>query len=232
MFVTVLLVPLFTLAMPKKKGFQHRKAKERRLRQQRLLKLADLSCQQGQVEKSSQERQAERSSQQGQGNQSSQQDSSVEVGNVKLPSGYWNCQVTDEKIVYYRVSQLGTPEAISVSFTLSIFNDKRWAIHVYQKEVNPSKCDMLRSFPAHLNPAQIAKLLSILDKVPLCAGHPDEHFVTMIQAKKGKITSLNGEVIAYLDSSPVEINGTKYSRTIRSSNCDIIAAGKCACRTY
>ena len=44
---------------------------------------------------------------------------------------------------------------------------------------------------------------------------------------------MNGEVIAYLDSSPVEINGTKYSRTIRSSNCDIIAAGKCcACRTY
>ncbi len=44
----------------------------------------------------------------------------------------------------------------------------------------------------------------------------------MIRAKKGKIMSSNGESVAFLDSSPIELNGTTYLETIRTSRCQII----------
>ena len=94
-------------------------------------------------------------------------------------------------------------------------------------------CDVLKHFPASLTPSQVTELLSVLDQLSLCAGHPDEDFVNMIKAKKGKILSVKGDVTSYLDENPVEFNGKKYALTIRTANCNIIAAGRCsACKKY
>ena len=45
------------------------------------------------------------------------------------------------------------------------------------------------------------KLLLTLDRLPLCAGQPDDHFMCMILTKKGRITSNNGEVVAEMFTS-------------------------------
>lgn len=96
---------------------------------------------------------------------------------------------------------------------------------MYKREV--TKCDELKQFPASLTQAHIGPYDAV------CAGHPDEDFVIMIQSKKGKIISRTGDVTSYLDENPVEFCGKKYPKAIRSADCSAIAAGRCgACVKY
>ena len=44
---------------------------------------------------------------------------------------------------------------------------------------------------------QLPKLLSQLDQLKICPGHPDEHFVSMVNDKKGIISNAAGDVAAY-----------------------------------
>ena len=81
---------------------------------------------------------------------------------------------------------------------------------------------------------KLSQLLLRLDQLPLCAGQPDDHFVCMVLNKKGKIESHNGEVVAYIDDAPVELNGNIYTQTIRTSNCALLSHSvKCSsCTQY
>ena len=56
----------------------------------------------------------------------------------------------------------------------------------------------------------------------------------MILAKKGRITSNNGKVVAYVDNAHVELNGDVNTQTIRTSNCELISHSvKCSsCTKY
>ena len=54
---------------------------------------------------------------------------------------------------------------------------------------------------------KLSQLLLTLDRLPLCAGRLDDHLMCMILTKKGRITSNNGEVVAYVDNARVELNG-------------------------
>ena len=156
-------------------------------------------------------------------------------GNVLLPSNSWSCQKLTKKTVYCKVesSDEATVEPAIVTHTVTVNDNGTWTLHVYRREVNHMNCDVLKHFPASLTPSQVTELLSVLDQLSLCAGHPDEDFVNMIKAKKGKILSVKGDVTSYLDENPVEFNGKKYALTIRTANCNIIAAGRCsACKKY
>ena len=81
---------------------------------------------------------------------------------------------------------------------------------------------------------KLSQLLLTLDRLPLCAGQPDDHFMRMILSKKGKITSSVGEVAAYVDNAHIELNGDVYTQTIRTSNCELISHSvKCSsCTKY
>ena len=44
-------------------------------------------------------------------------------------------------------------------------------------------------------------LLAWLDKCTVCPGHPDEHFVKMLESRGGKITSQHGDdIVSILDN--------------------------------
>ena len=59
-------------------------------------------------------------------------------------------------------------------------------------KIDPSACSALESYGGNLNAEKLSGLLSVLDKLPICAGQPDDCFVRMISAKRGKIFSING----------------------------------------
>ena len=85
-----------------------------------------------------------------------------------------------------------------------------------------------------MNAEKLTQLLKLLDGLKICAGHPEDHFVHMLMAKKGKILSHNGKVAVYVDNTRVELNGQVYLRTVRTSSCEIASnSAKCLpCSEY
>ena len=74
-----------------------------------------------------------------------------------------------------------------------------------------------------------------MDRSNVCAGHPDRHFVSMLETRKGEIKAADGTQSAYLDRClSVSLNGETYSDTVRSSSCELMTNGqKCpACVQY
>ena len=76
----------------------------------------------------------------------------------------------------------------------------------------------------------------MLDTSTICAGHPDEKYVSMLEAKKGKrVIASDGCTSAYLDEQgQVTLNGHVYPFTVRSAGCEILCHGsKChSCMSY
>ncbi len=57
--------------------------------------------------------------------------------------------------------------------------------------------------------------------------------MSMINAKKGKLLSVKGDVTCYLDENPVKFKGKKYPQTLRTVNCNTFAIGRCgSCVKY
>lgn len=77
-------------------------------------------------------------------------------------------------------------------------------------------------------------LLLLVDTSNVCAGHPDEHFITFLQSRKGKLLSKDNTVNAYIETHGVRLNGKEYPRTVRYSKCDLLISGsKCSpCVNY
>ena len=110
-------------------------------------------------------------------------------------------------------------EQLVVTHSLYINADLSWTLFINQRQVKVATCDALKAFAGPMSADKLSQLLLTLDQLPLCAGQPDDHFVRMILNKKGTIKSHNGEVVAYIDNAPVELNGSIYTQTIRTSNC-------------
>lgn len=81
-------------------------------------------------------------------------------------------------------------------------------------------CEALKEFSPQLTPDRVPKVLKALDHLHVCAGQPDSHFIEMVQAKKERILSSHGETVAFLDSSPLELNGITYQVSNQFTKCD------------
>ena len=57
----------------------------------------------------------------------------------------------------------------------------------------------------------------------VCAGHPEEEFLSLVEARKGKMQrGTCNEESAVIDEFPVELNGQVYFKTVRSAICEIL----------
>ena len=79
-----------------------------------------------------------------------------------------------------------------VTHSLVVTQDLSWTLTVHGKEVNPQMCSALSDTPKTLSTATLQTLLSILDKAAVCPGHPDQQFLSMLDAKKGQLLSRSG----------------------------------------
>ena len=97
-----------------------------------------------------------------------------------------------------------------------------WKLSVHGHEVQPTTCPAILELAAH-------QQLSLLDKLTVCPGHPDRHFVSMAKDRKGKFLSPSGDVTAYLDrNAAIVINGQTSCETVRASRCHLLIRGtKC-----
>lgn len=122
-----------------------------------------------------------------------------------------------------------------ITRSLTVHTDLTWSLHVHNNLLNPRNCSALHSIPETLTSETLHDLLQQVNCLNICCGQPDAHFLSMIKAKKGRITSPDGHVRAYIDEhAPVTHGDDCYQATIRTASCELLTtANKCSsCKTY
>ena len=153
----------------------------------------------------------------------------------KFPNSSWSNQTSsDRPLQSIKLCKLSTvPSAstqpLTVVCCLTIQQDLTWVVHVYGHEIH--RADTCLSMPSHLDIPSLPLLLDVLDKLSLCPGNPDPHFLEMADGRKGKFNS------AVIDNTvPVKIGDKTYSRTLRTNSCQLLvgmSGGRCtSCKSY
>ena len=140
---------------------------------------------------------------------------------LKLPP-QWVARSSGKTRTFCKISNLR--ESPEVSFSITINPDDSWSVFVYGNPIDPQRCSVLEDTSSILDLYSLSALLQTLDDCKICAGHPDNEFVSLLEKRKGKSISCGGHKSAYLDRSiPVaDFDGATVSVTVRSSSCEII----------
>lgn len=153
---------------------------------------------------------------------------------VQLPSNAWfdisPAAPLDKVVLVKMQDDHSSDQPAVISNCLVVEPNLQWKLSVYGQLVLPDKCTPLSRLPTKLELiTDLKKLLSTIDQLCLCAGNPDQHFVEMVEAKKGKLLSPSGTVAAFVDrNAPILLNGKIVHATVRSSECQILtSASKC-----
>lgn len=151
-----------------------------------------------------------------------------------LPSKQW-CDQSPEcfsKIVLCKLSQC--KETVMVSHTLTIHPDLSCTLLVNNHEVNFHSCIALNAFVGQLNHTKLSDLLAQLERLKVCCGQPDEHYVKMVVAKKGIIVSPDGKISASVVKEPVVLGVVCHMQTVCTAGCEILSrTSKCtSCSRY
>ena len=156
-----------------------------------------------------------------------------------LPSNQWIIQnhSPDNVIICKMSSQLSSDRhSLSVTHCLTINSDFSWTLSVHGMKIDAHVCPLLSKISTKLSKKNsLQQLLSLLDSSMVCPGHPDEQFMEMAKAKKGRLLSRDGKIVAKVDNySPVMLNGDTYQATVRFHNCEVLVnSGKCSkCISY
>ena len=128
-------------------------------------------------------------------------------------------------------------QPLVVTHCLSVSSDLQWSVSVHNHEVKQSNCPALVPVPKKLTPQSLENLLNLVDRLNVCIGHPDEHFVRMVSSKNKVLKSQDGSVMAFVDGyAPVVVNGEVLTETIRTTRCELLLDGDCMkctpCKTY
>ena len=108
---------------------------------------------------------------------------------VVLPSKAWSDQSTSNTTIRLcKISEqpCSSQQPLLVSHCITIASDLTWEAFAYGYKLDPCQCQPLHGITPHLNNASLQHLLHVLDTSTICAGHPDEKYVSMLKAKKGK----------------------------------------------
>jgi len=124
---------------------------------------------------------------------------------------------------------------LRISHALRIDSNLTWKVTIFDREIN-KESSPLSNIPEIIDEDHVAMLLTKLDALNVCSGHPEQHFIEMLQDKNGKLYNSSGGVSAFLDNtcSIFGGNGEIISRTIRTSNCLVLTEkSRCAnCMAY
>ena len=120
-----------------------------------------------------------------------------------------------------------------ITHFIVVHSDLSWKVTIHNQQV-PSTCSKLSRIPSKLIVESFKSLILLVDTCSVCPGHPDKHFVNLLESKKGKLLSKDGSKVASIDAIGVTLNGEAYSKTVRHSKCELLVGnGKCsACVTY
>ena len=79
------------------------------------------------------------------------------------------------------------------------------------------------------------RLITLVDKLHVCLGHPESKFVDYVEGRKGKLNNKSGGASAFIDQyAPIHLNGETFRITVCTSECEMLVHGdKCkGCSAY
>ena len=118
---------------------------------------------------------------------------------IKLPTSWSDHSPENlENILVCRISSSKTVP-LRITHCLRVAKDLSWSLFINQHQVDVSRCSPLSAFPSAMTVPCFSQLLSDLNRFSVCAGNSDSHFVRMVSAKKGKVVSSSGSIVAYVD---------------------------------
>lgn len=151
-----------------------------------------------------------------------------------LPSVKWSDQtIGTSEIVLCKIGDHTSSSSeveSTVILTMRISASLSWSVIVNGINITTS-CDAIKHLPQPFKPTDdINSILRYIDSLVICPGHPDEHFVAMINNKKKK----SGTRAQIDTSNDVSLKGKVYSATVRVSSCHLlVCSGKCpTCKAY
>ena len=78
-------------------------------------------------------------------------------------------------------------QSVAVTRSVTVNGDLIWCIHVHSQALDPTKRNALKIFPVTITTkAALNQLLTLVDTLNICAGHPDLHFLDLANSHKGK----------------------------------------------
>ena len=92
-------------------------------------------------------------------------------------------------------------------------------------------CSALASIPMSLTPESLAALLSLVECLYICAGHPENRFVQIVTARNGILKTKDGQTASFVDDyASVSLNGEIFSQTVRTAEYELLVHNvKCKC---
>lgn len=143
----------------------------------------------------------------------------------------WSDQSAGNKITLSKVVKTRPERGAEIMCCICVESDLSWKVFVYGREVPIESCSAIHGFGDKINSSSLQSLLEIVDKSNICEGNYEDHFVSLVELRKGSIKAINGTVSAYVDEF---IPSSVCTKTVRSSCCELITdQNKCTkCTTY
>ena len=98
-----------------------------------------------------------------------------------LPSPEWVDQSTssNDKLVACKLQHTGD-QSVTVTRSVTVNGNLSWCVHVHGQALDSTKCNALKNFPVTITTkAALNQLLTLVDTLSICAGHPDQHFLDL-----------------------------------------------------
>ena len=144
-----------------------------------------------------------------------------------LPSNWTKC-CGDGSTIFSKV-QPNSLRGSVVTHTLTIQTDNTWTIHVLGREVNISRYFVLKGYSPTVHSTKVNNLLTAIDGLHICPGHPDNHFVDMLKNKNDVTKSRSAIVLD--DFCDLTFNHQSYNVTVRHTDCEILVVDTAKCPT-
>ena len=113
-----------------------------------------------------------------------------------LPEGWSEHSPSSlNKSLLCRISEEASSSSVLLQLTQRVKVDRHmsWSLSVNQHPVDITESGCLSSYPLTINAEALSNTLSI------CIGQPNLHLVKVVFAKKGKVSSPDGRIVAYVD---------------------------------
>ena len=135
----------------------------------------------------------------------------------------WHNHSTKDFIQLCKIDGICTDlsQPLVITVTVTVDCDRKWKLFVHNRQVK--KCSALCNIPVQLDRASFKELIVVVDKLHVCAGHPDSSFLVFADSRRGKFIGKDGSITAFVDDyAPITTNGEIFLRTVRTSNCELL----------
>ena len=123
----------------------------------------------------------------------------------------------------YKVTDTASSSAQPLVITHSIIVQSDFTWKVFARNHQVKKCSALCSILSQVDETSVLKLISLVDRLHVCPGHPNSKFLAFVDSRKRKLLNRSGGITAFVDHyAPVHLNEETSEKTVRTLECEML----------